>query len=287
MSHSLNTDECGCKFYAKIICIVMRIAVALRGVSYLENYYHRYNLPRFTVDYKDVLPAFKQNVVQAFQRMGHDVDIFINTYHNKHDEDVVKDYNPVACLWKEYQEISSEDYVRTAEPMLIDRHLECFDLITQYEDDNNFKYDMVLVTRFDLYYYMSLEDVQLDFTCFNFTFWHIADHGRIFSSEDNFVLFPRAKLDLFRSCLLQMKADNESTHLSGKYLLDRGEIVKYLFGEKGDGAYDYPLFKFGRHLFGINKVYNVEDIPNVAMNRIFHSVEEQINPRPIYKAAAV
>lgn len=265
----------------------MRIALALRGVSYQEDYYHRYNLPRFTVDYKDVLPAFKENVLHALERMGHQVDIFINTYHSKFSDDVVNDYKPVGCLWKEYREIASEDYIRIGEPMLIDHHLECFDLITKYEDEHNFKYDTVIVTRFDLFYYVSLEHAQLDFTCFNFPFWHIADHGRIFSTEDNFVFFPRSKLDLFRECLLQMKEDKQSTHLSGKYLLDRGETVKYLYGEKGDGAYDYPLFKFSRHLFGINKVYNIEDIPNVPMNRIFHSEEERLNPHPIYKQVAI
>ena len=70
-------------------------------------------------------------------------------------------------------------------------------------------------------------------------------------------------------------------HQIGKFLLDSGETVQYLFGEKGDGAYDYPIYKFGRHIFGNAKQYTIEDILKIPMNRIYHSQEEKNNPIPI------
>jgi len=249
----------------------MRIAVCLRGISYLENYQHKYGLPPYTIDFRDTSESILTNLIQPLRDDGYDVDVFFETYHHVHEEELRRTYNPVKEHFKDYQAIPiGISQTLIGEPMLIDQHLECIKLIETYEKDNNLLYDQILITRFDLYFYKKITTVGLDFYTFNYSFMHLArsPNGTIFSSEDNFIFYPRAKNNKLIACFNQMKIDGHSTHLSGKYLVDSVETVKYLFGEKGDGAYDYPFYKFGRHIFGNVKEYELNDILNIPMNRL-------------------
>ncbi len=265
----------------------MKFALVLRGISYLENYEHKYGIPKYTIDFRDTSESIYNNIINPLRELGHEVDIFFNTYHNDFENELMDIYKPKGTLFKNYTPIPlGLAQTIIGEPMLIDHHLECIQLYENYEKDNGFKYDNIIITRFDLYYYKKFTEVGIDTDVFNYTFWHIArppNAPTIFSSEDNFVCYPRNKTELFKTCLYEMKHDKQSTHLSGKYLLQKGEKIKYLFGEKGDGAYDYPFYKFGRHLYGAVKEFNnIEDSLRIPMNRIYHSIEEQQNPSPIY-----
>lgn len=246
----------------------MRIAICLRGISFLENYYHKYGIPPYTIDYRDTCDSFLNNVLHPLKNQGHEVDVYLYTYHHSHESHMESIYQPIRSIYKDYQPIPlGIAQTQIGEPMLIDHHLNCIEMIQDKE------YDHVIITRFDLYFYQNILDIGIDWDTFNFPFMHLArsPQGTIFSSEDNFVMYPYSKTTVFKECLKQMKKDKQSTHLSGKYLINSGEKVKYLFGEKGDGAYDYPFYKFGRHIFGVVKEYTIEDILKIPMNRFDHS----------------
>ena len=268
----------------------MRVAILFRGITYCENYIHKYNLPQYTIDFRDTFPSIQQNLIDPFVETGHTVDTFVLTYHSPLETEVVRAFKPKKISFMDYVQIPiGQAQEVLGEPLLINYYNQLLDMMTSYEDKEGFQYDFVIVTRPDLYFYQRVTDIQIDFTTVNMPFWHIArphDAPAIFSSEDNWVGFPRDKVPLLLSIIgqLQQKSTDRSIHLIGKYFLDHGQSVKYLFGEKGDGAYDYPFYKFGRHIFGLVKNFNsIDENLRVPMNRIFHSETEAQQPAPIYK----
>lgn len=270
----------------------MRIALILRGISYLENYEHKYGIPKFTIDYHDTLPSIQQNIINDLREKGHIVDIYLLSYHSKYEEELINILNPVKTSFTDYKAIplgAAQEQIGC--PMLFDYHLKGIEMYLEYEQQNNLNYDTILITRFDLYYYKKITEIDLDHTCINYPFWHIAGPNKnIFSSEDNLIYFPRNKTEIIYNSINYLKNNLYesrrkilySTHSLGEYLLKQGERIKYLFGEKGDGAYDYPIYKFGRHIFGNVKEYMLDDIIKTEMNRIYHSEEEKENPKAIY-----
>lgn len=265
----------------------MRLALILRGISYVENYLHKYGLPPYTIDYRDTYSSIEKCLLQPYKEMGFEVDIFITTYHSKIENELLDTFKPKNVIFKDYYQVPlGQPQIDIIEPLQIDQYMECFKIIEEYEDKHQFKYDNICITRFDLYFYQKASEIDLDYNVFNYVFWHIArhhSHPPIFTNEDNFLFYPRNKNDIMKKCLMMMKKDKRSTHLSAKYLLDEGETIKFLFGEKGDGAYDYPFYKFGRHVIGKAKNFNsIDDNLTIKMNRIYHSEEEKLNPKAIY-----
>ena len=271
----------------------MRIALILRGIHYLENYQHRYGIPTYTIDFHDTLPSIQENIINAFELQGHMVDVFLLSYHSKFESELIDILKPKRYHFTEYKPIplgkAQEDI---GYPLMLDYHINAIDMIEEYEVKNNIQYDNLLITRFDLYYYKKITEIELDHTCINYPFMHMAGpHRNILSSEDNLIYFPRNKATMIKEALIYLKNNLYearrhiwyNTHNLGEYLLNKGETIKYLFVEKGDGAHDYPIYKFGRHIFGNVRDFNsVGENIAVPMNRIYHSEEERKNPQSIY-----
>jgi len=269
----------------------MRVALLLRGVTYVERFVHRYGIPPFTVDFRDTAPSIRANLIQPFVDAGHTVDVFLTTYHSALEDEVIRTYAPKKIHFHgDYAPISPQDHEPVAEPLMITQSLEMIAMSEEYEAETGTRYDFLILTRPDLYYYRRITDVHVDFTMMNLSFWHIAKPANappVFSGDDNFIGLPRSASDTFKECLAAQKSNGHSLHLTGKYMMARGLPVRYLFGEKGDGAYDYPLFKFGRHLFGqVREFGSVDDNLRVPLNRVFHSEEERRNPGPITRTDA-
>lgn len=265
----------------------MRIALILRGISYVEDYLHRDGKNKHPINFMDSSNTINENIIQSLTNMGHNVDVFIHTYYSSKMNEVIEFYKPVKSIFTTYRKMNiTTDQENIKEPMLVQRHLEIINMVDHYEKDFNFKYDTIIITRFDLYFYKALHDLQIDFNCVNIPFWHIArpmNQPPIFSCDDNFIIVPNNKINLYRECLEQIIKDGKNNHYIGKYLLDRGETIKYLYGEKGDGAYDYPIYKFTRDIFGEARVFSSpEDNIKVPLNRIYQSHENKENPHPIY-----
>lgn len=260
----------------------MKISIVLRGISYLENYLHKYNLKLYTIDFRDTFLSFKKNVVEPYLKKGYEVDIFISTYNNKYNVELLEMYKPVKYNFIDYEQIPlGESQQIIGEPMIIDQIKNCINMIEEHEKEKNFLYDFVIITRFDLYFYQNIDDIFIDFNNINLLFYHITKE-RVFSSEDNFIFYPRNKQNLIKYCLEKLKKDVKSSHILGKYLIINGETIKYLFGEKGEGSYDYPFYKFGRHIFGNAKEYTIEQILNIKMNKIYNSNTKYIDKNNLY-----
>lgn len=270
----------------------MKIALALRGISYIEKYNLRTNIPEYSIDFRDCYESIKQNLINSYNESGNTIDIFITTYHSKLENTLLDIYKPKKYIFNNYIETPPEIAQNINGKLNIRQHIDLLNLIKEYEKEENIIYDTIIITRFDLYFYTSFKLLNIDYKVFNCPFWHM--NGNIFSTEDNLLILPRNKLEVLYNILNNILLGNYnnipeyligkyiSCHQIGKFLLDSGETIKYLFGEKGDGAYDYPIYKFARHIFGNAKVYSIDDILKIPMNRIYHSQEELSNPQSIY-----
>ena len=72
----------------------MKISIILRGISYLENYLHKYNLNLYTIDFRDTFSSFEKNIIEQYLKKGYEVDIFILTYNSKYNKELLELYNP-------------------------------------------------------------------------------------------------------------------------------------------------------------------------------------------------
>lgn len=259
----------------------MRIALCLRGISFLSNFKHPLSIVQLhDLDFRNTGPSIKENIIEAFEKQGHTVDIFLVTYHNDLEKELITYYTPVNYCLTDYTQL---DYHNGAVNIL-NQHLKCIELYTTYEKENTIKYDHVIITRFDLYFYKSILNIGIDDKYVNLLFYHHHGPQRIFSSEDNFMMYPGDKTDLVYNSVLNVLNNmfNEklnigrTSHNIADFILEAGEIIKYLYGEKGDGAYDYPFYKFARHIFGPKKeIASIEESVNIPINRIYHFKEEK------------
>jgi hypothetical protein len=243
-----------------------RIAIILRGITY-ANYNHKYNIT-CNIDARNTSDSIINNIINPLRESGMEVDIFFVTYKTDIDKELVEIYEPVDIHYRDFKVIPHNKPIEGGF-MLINQHEEGINLVEKYEKINNIKYDNILITRFDLYFYKKITDLNVDLNVFNYTFYHLVYNPKLFSVEDNFILYPRKYNDIIKQCFSEIKKYNQTTHLLGKHLLMHGNTIKFLFGHKGSGEFDYPLYKFARHLYGNSKRFNcIEDNMKIKMNRI-------------------
>ena len=271
----------------------MRIAVGFRGITYLETYNHCHGYPAYTIDFRETYPSIQHHIIDAFQSVGHTVDTFIATYDSELKNELIDIYCPKKIKFREYLTVPHERVEECATELHTAHTLDLLEMIEIYEQDIGQTYDFVIITRPDLYFYQRVTDINIDYDTVNLPFWHM--NGSFFSSEDNFIAFSRNKLNVIRNIVENIKdrmyvhhypeyriGRNLSLHHLGFVLLESGETVKFLFGEKGSGAYDYPIYKLGRQVFGNARVGTVDELVNIPMNRVYHEYEDATNPQPVY-----
>ena len=244
----------------------MKIAILLRGITYIENYTHGNNT--YSIDFHDTYKSFIDKIINPYIELGYDIDIFIITYDSKYKDDILNIYKPVKYIFNDFNTTNGRLPGDIGARILLHQWKNGINLIETYELESNIQYDFYIITRPDLYFYEKITDINIDYMCVNLLFFHM--NGHIFSSEDNWIGFPNSKKNIIKeSIILQDEINNtDTTHAIGRHLINKGETINYLYGEKGDGAYDYPFYKFGRHIFGNPKEINIEDIPNIKMNRV-------------------
>ena len=203
----------------------MNLALILRGISY-------YNKPNVevskssTVDYKQCLESFRENLIKPLKTIFDKIDIFIITYDNEKISDIRYDFNPVDEKIYPSEFIGKVDRETVVQRQMID----AVKLIKSYN------YNYILITRFDLYYYnpINMKDINLD----KFNFGWIADVGQ---ADDNFLLFKKEQLEQLEIYFSQYSYP----HGLNKFVDNPSYICKL----DPQNGYHYPYFYiFGRYI---------------------------------------
>lgn len=261
----------------------MKIAIAFKGISYFRNYLHKENF-YYDIDFEDTYQSILNCLLLPLINQGHQVDTFIYSYHNIKEQKLLQLYQPKNYKFTEFKPVSLSNTYQSGHKLMVELCEKALDLVEEYEQKNNFEYDFIILTRLDLYFFQKITEIGVDFSKFNFTFYHIAEHesnNPIFTSEDCWFGFPKSSKKILRETFKECNELGESTHALGRLLLQKKIVIRYLFGEKGAGATDYPFYKLGRFLFGNVAQIRISDIPNIKMNRIILKEENPNNLIPL------
>lgn len=131
----------------------MKVALCLSGIVGSKQKFGK----GFDLDYSVGYRYLKNAIIDKA-----DVDVFIHSWSESHKDGLCDLYNPVDCVFEKQVDfnysnpksfaILSQAYTRKAS----------VNLALSYEIKNNFKYDFVLLTRFDLAWFKSFNFKELD-----------------------------------------------------------------------------------------------------------------------------
>lgn len=142
-----------------------KIAVILKGLAHLNNYYNNHTQKYFNVDYKKSLENYKTNLFS-----NHDVDIFFHTYDTPDldENQLVEDLHPKAYdITPMIHNSTSTDFGNRS-VSLLNTIRKAFTVFDNYMEENPDKeYDYIVVTRFDLLFKLNVWDLNIHPDKFN------------------------------------------------------------------------------------------------------------------------
>ena len=136
----------------------MRVALCLCGVVgnvYIDKKEYSYHSD---VDYRIGLEHYRNHLFSE----QYDVDVFVHSWSTQHKEGISKDYQPKLSLFEEQIDFGLETKRLNFTKSRWYSTKRVVELKRQYEEANDFEYDWVLLSRFDL---CLLKD--LDFSMYN------------------------------------------------------------------------------------------------------------------------
>lgn len=194
----------------------MKIAFLLSGISYLDNYSHFSNR-NYKIDWKLSLKNYKENILSFFNDDMIDIHICTNDISKYHQKEIYKDFTPKTATF------ISDECCQGCYP----RNSRIKSVVNQCLNYNQ-EYDLVVITRFDLFFEIKLIDMIIDIEKFNLI--------TTMQNEcicDNFYLFPFKFLDPFLSIVQK----NLYTHKSFHFIRNDIESISdinFMFDEKKD-----------------------------------------------------
>jgi hypothetical protein len=167
-----------------------KAAICLRGVHFIEK------LDNWYVNYKDALESFNTCLLEPLRNAGYtQIDVFMSTYETNVLDELKRDYNVVKLMLPEF------DINADRQDVTFEHFIRLFEGVISYEKENNFKYDFIVSTRFDVKFNWPIDNPnplykKVDYNLFNITYIHPYGH-----CDDCLWLFPRKHLeDVLKGC---------------------------------------------------------------------------------------
>ena len=168
------------------------MAILLCGLHYYTNYNHDRWEPR-TIDFREYVKNIKTRIYDFFKC---EMDTFIVTNRSEKLEELLKTYNP-----KDYEaNVSLPQHIQKSEIFL--KKLRVLKLLMDYIEKTKEHYDVVLMTRFDIYFIKEL--VNIDFNKLNIV--SVLESND--SCDDNLLIFPIKYLSL----IFELITNNSEKH---------------------------------------------------------------------------
>lgn len=195
----------------------MHICLCLRGIHYRND-------TKLNVDYRKSFENYKENLIIPLEKKGYKVDIILFTYDSEIKENLINDYNPF------YYEILpfNEMFVNTSWNRQIIFHRKTLETIKKIQFENNFSYDYIINTRFDLKFNIEITNMNIDLCKFNIAFKHSSGN-----CDDNFWIFTNLYLNQLDKALENLYQRNAITHEINRYF--NNDQINYM--HQGDYLY--------------------------------------------------
>jgi len=174
-----------------------KIAIALRGISYDENYFCIRDQRNFIIDYRKSVENYKEMLIEPFKQYKAHIHFFICTNESKIKEELIKLYQPKASLFLTDEQI--KEHKHEYKPVAQRCH-DVLNLVKNYSESRGRKYDMIICTRFDLLFNKKIIDCEIDLNKIN------CGIMCRFSKNycDNLYILSHKKLDLLIKCFLEV-----------------------------------------------------------------------------------
>jgi hypothetical protein len=159
-----------------------KLALCFFGFHY-HKYLHWKSKKYILIDYKKSFQNYQDFIINYFENLGFEIDIFFSTYTSEKLNQLILDYQPKKFLTFdkiiENKDISRNTHFRNV-----------LNLVINYQEENKFLYDNILITRFDILFKIPFEQVKIDLDKFN-----LISHLEPFKLiDDNFYLIPQKYL---------------------------------------------------------------------------------------------
>lgn len=162
-----------------------KIAILLKGIFYMPFYAPKHRL----IDYRLCFPTFKS----FFQ--NHEVDYYISIYKNQLEDDIIRDYKPIAHVFRPFIKAMS---VFQGNNMSILKVLELFNHVSTLKKK---QYDYIILTRPDITFDSTLkfEDIKLPINHDSMQIMQLTNRNGF--CEDNFMVVGQNVLPLYRDLI--------------------------------------------------------------------------------------
>jgi hypothetical protein len=252
--------------------IKKNMAICLVGLHFLQNYKHHNDII-VNVNYKEYLNNIKTKIYSYFEKDFH-VDTFVCTSMSNKLDELLNDYSVVKyCIEEDHNHI---------------KKLKVLELLIDYISETNKQYDVVLMTRFDIYIIdeFTKDNINLDY----FNVVSVLEQNCLM--DDNLFIFPIEYLISIKNIIrdyINIKNDRSSIH----WLLNelqKNVNINYIKNEPGSFVAKLSFFKLryfdnleliiNRTLFTKNVIYNsngntcqiiLEEENNVYLNKLISS----------------
>ncbi|MBX7136416.1 MAG: hypothetical protein K1X83_00430 [Oligoflexia bacterium] len=218
----------------------MRYALCLRGISYQKDYQH-WHEGVHDINFAKTSLNIKQRIVEALRQADQDVDVFLCSYKNEREDDVVKEFSPQGYIFNDhFSDLTAHQCIGL-------HTLLCLKLMENFEEQTKLTHDMIVITRFDAAFSEDFTELNVDPEKFNFLCR--AECNDPLLVDDNLWVLPRKHLEGLRAVLGEIVIGNFWTHEMYVPLRERiGENMHFMY----EGNYvlreSRPLIKFAREL---------------------------------------
>lgn len=195
----------------------MKIALLLFGMSYCE-YTHWYSKKKLKINYMNSYDNYQNYIYKYFYDKGYDIDVYFTTniLSDEEKNNLIKKYKPVKY-----------SFIKNKKNKILSRNEKLVNVI-ELCLNNNIKYDLVLVTRFDLFFNKDFSKSNIILEKFNLV--SVLENNNLIC--DNFYLFPFYLLEKFY--IIVKKNFKISHHLIKKDLekINGTAYINYILNEK-------------------------------------------------------
>ena len=218
----------------------MKYALCLRGISFQRKYQH-WAAGEHDIDYADTCANIHQRIVDDLRANGHTVDIFLATYKNEKQSQIINDFEPQGSIFSDpFPDMSAHQCIAV-------NTLLCLELIKRSQEREGTRYDQIIITRFDAAFSENFGALNIDKEKFNFLCRAEKTSPQLV--DDNLWVLPAKFLDPFRDVLSEVASGMYWGHELLPHLTERiGDNVNFMYEGHFVIQQSRPLIKFAREL---------------------------------------
>ncbi len=192
----------------------MKLALGLFGISYVENHEHWFKKDNVRIDFELSVENYKKRIINHFKNLGYEIDIYLSTYKSEKTDKLLEIYKP-------RKKIILDKFINDR---FISRNFHFMNCLRMIKN-SNVDYKMIIMTRFDLLFNESFDNVDINLDKMNL----VSELHHKKKVDDNLYIFSSDKLNSFIKLCGTYK---KKTYHEMKLDLNKLFGINYLANEK-------------------------------------------------------